>query len=212
MQKPEIPYNEKQRLQAVKSYQILDTLDDHEFDDITLVASEICQTPISVISIIDENRQWFKAKVGLDAKETSRDVAFCAHAINKAEEILIIPDARLDERFHDNPLVTGNPNIVFYAGVPLIDEDGFALGTLCAIDTKPKTLTEQQLRALKILAKQVMDLMTLKKKNNALINSERHLIESINFNCPYFLLINGENEIVELGENYVKSIKGIQKK
>lgn len=211
MQKPEIPYNEKQRLQAVKSYQILDTLDDHEFDDITLVASEICQTPISVISIIDENRQWFKAKVGLDAKETSRDVAFCAHAINKPDEILIIPDARLDERFHDNPLVAGNPNIVFYAGVPLVDEDGFALGTLCAIDTKPKTLTEQQLRALKILAKQVMDLISLKKKNNALINSERHLIESINFNCPYFILINKNNEIVELGDNYGKSIKGIQK-
>ncbi len=212
MQKPEIPTNENQRLQAVKSYQILDTLDDDQaYNDITLIASEICQTPISVISIIDENRQWFKAKVGLEAKETSRDVAFCAHAINKADEVLIVPDARDDERFRENPLVTGNPNIVFYAGVPLVDDDGFALGTLCAIDTKPNKLNEQQLRVLKILAKNVTDLLILRKKNVALIESEKRILESINFNCPYFLLINDKNEIIELGDNYSKSIKGITK-
>jgi len=211
MQKPEIPNNEQQRLKALNSYQILDTLDDKAYNDITLLASEICQTPIAVISIIDENRQWFKAKVGLEAKETIRDIAFCAHAINKSDEILIVPDARLDDRFHDNPLVTGNPNIVFYAGVPLVDDDGFALGTLCAIDTKPNKLNDQQLRALKTLANNVIDLLIARKKNIALLESEKRLLESINFNCPYFLLINGDNEILELGDNYVKSINGITK-
>lgn len=211
MHKPAIPNNESQRLLAVQQAHILDTLDEQEYDEITLLASEICQTPISVISIIDENRQWFKSKVGLDAKETSRDIAFCAHAINKPDDILIVPDARIDERFNDNPLVTGDPKIVFYAGVPLIDDNGFALGTLCAIDTKPKTLSDTQLKSLKILAKKVISIITLKKKNSALLESEKQLFESINFNCPYFLLINKNNEIIELGDNYIKCIPNIKK-
>ena len=211
MQKPTIPNNELQRLHAVHQAQILDTLNDEEYDEITLLASEICQTPISVISIIDEKRQWFKSKVGLSATETSRDIAFCAHAINKPDDILIVPDARLDERFNDNPLVIGDPNIVFYAGVPLIDDNGFALGTLCAIDTKPRTLSDTQLKSLKTLAKKVISIITLKKKNSALLESEKQLLESINFNCPYFLLISKNNEIIELGDNYIKCMPNIKK-
>jgi signal transduction histidine kinase len=211
MKKPEIPDNEKDRLIALGSYDILDTLDHQEYDDIVLVASEICQTPISVISLIDENRQWLKSTKGINAKETSRDISFCGHAINKPDDVLIIPDARIDERFHDNPLVTGNPNIVFYAGVPLVDENGYALGTICVIDNKPKTLDENQIKALKVLARKVILLLSLKKRNTELESAKNLLFESINFSSPFFLLIDKNNCILDFGENYKKSIPELKK-
>ena len=165
MKKPDIPENEAERINALEEYHILDTLPEIEFDDITKIASQICQTPISLISLVDTNRQWFKSHHGLGTTETPRDVAFCAHAINNSNEIFIVPDSRKDERFFDNPLVTGNPHVVFYAGVPLISPDGFALGILCVVDDKPKVLNAQQLDLLKSLANQVISLFELHKKN-----------------------------------------------
>ncbi len=162
-----IPKNEKFRLQALKSMNILDTEYEKEFDDITSLATYICGTEIALISLVDDDRQWFKSKHGLEVSETHRDFSFCAHAILDPENPLIITDARKDERFFDNPL-TQDEIVIFYAGIPLIDKNGFALGTLCVIDGQPKELSEQQLTSLKALANQVTILFELNKKNKDL--------------------------------------------
>lgn len=159
------PNNEEERLQALASYHLLDTLPEEEFDNITYLASVICQTPISLITLVDKDRQFFKSHLGLDVSETNRDISFCAHAINQPQTIFEIEDARLDHRFHDNELVRGKPNIVFYAGIPLITNDGFALGTLCVIDNKPRTLTYEQKEALTRLSKQVMLILEARQKS-----------------------------------------------
>jgi signal transduction histidine kinase len=168
---PAMPANETERLKALASYQILDTLSETEYDNLTTLAAQICNTKISLISLIDEKRQWFKSRYGLAVNETPRELAFCAHAINKPDETLIIPDARSDKRFHDNPLVIGHPNIVFYAGVPLQNDDGLALGTLCVLDDKPNNLSEAQLKALRILSDNVLTLFELRKKKHELEQS-----------------------------------------
>ncbi len=149
--KPPIPENEIDRLTTLQLYQILDTESEKAFDELTQIAALICDTPISLITIIDENRQWFKSSVGLTATETSRDVAFCAHAILK-NELMIIEDATKDERFQDNPFVTQDPNVRFYAGAPLFVKEDVALGTLCVVDTKPRKLDKKQTEALRVLA------------------------------------------------------------
>lgn len=154
--------DEPARLAALHRYRILDTAPEQRFDDLTLLASQICDTPISLITLIDSDRQWFKSRVGLDVHETSRGVAFCAHAITQPG-IMQVPDATGDARFRDNPFVTGAPNIRFYAGAPLVTPDGFALGTLCVIDLKPRTLSEGQLRALDALRRQVESQLELKR-------------------------------------------------
>ena len=168
MIKPDIPPLESERLKELLKYQILDTLEEHEYNDITFIASEICNTPISLISLIDKNRQWFKAKKGLEVSETKRDLAFCAHAVNNPDDIMIIQDSRKDIRFADNPLVTGDPNVVFYAGVPLKTSKGIAVGTLCVIDHKPNELGERQINMLKALANQVVCLLELRKSKTTL--------------------------------------------
>lgn len=177
MIKPEIPNNEEGRLENLKSYQILDTLPEKEYDEITYLASQICGTNISLISLIDETRQWFKSHHGLQATETPKEYAFCAHAINDPENILIVPDSRIDERFHDNPLVTGDPYVIFYVGVPLVTPMGYPLGTLCVIDNKPKKLDELQIRALKALANQLIKLLELRISLIELRKSEEKLKE-----------------------------------
>lgn len=168
--------NEKERLKALESYSILDTLSESDYDDITAIAAEICGTQISLISLIDSKRQWFKSHYGVDASETPKEYAFCVHAINDQDNIFIVDDARTDERFFDNPLVTGDPKIVFYAGVPLISDNGLPLGTLCVIDRRPKLLSEGQLRSLRALGNQVMNMLNLRKTRltleEALLNLE----------------------------------------
>ncbi|MEQ8532872.1 MAG: GAF domain-containing protein, partial [Imperialibacter sp.] len=158
---PPISKDEKARLADLLSYNILDTPEEEELDEIVQLASEICNKPISTITLIDEKRQWHKARKGIDGREGERDFAFCAHAIH-GDDLMMVPDAKQDERFHDNPLVEGAPHIRFYAGVPLKSAKGYSLGTLCVIGTEPTTLTEVQQRALKILAKQVVTYFELR--------------------------------------------------
>lgn len=164
MQKPEVPKNEKLRQEALDSYNLVDTLSEQSFDDLTLIASQICDTPIALVSLIDSDRQWFKSKFGLSATETHRDISFCGHAINEPNKIFEISDAKNDIRFKDNPLVTGDLNIGFYAGVPLVDSSKFALGTLCVIDEKERVLTENQKKALEALAREVTSRIELRKR------------------------------------------------
>jgi two-component system NtrC family sensor kinase len=155
MPSPPIPQNETERLFTLERHSLLDTLPDRDFDDITELASFICDTPISLISLVDADRQWFKSRVGLKASETPRAESFCAHNLS-GEQTLIVEDAKLDDRFSDNPLVLGEPGIRFYAGAPLIAQNGHVLGSLCVIDTKPRTLSPRQVKALEALSRQVI--------------------------------------------------------
>jgi GAF domain-containing protein len=157
-----IPDNEAQRLAALQEYRILDTAAEQAYDDIVALAAYLCDVPIALISLVDESRQWFKSRLGLNEKETPRDVAFCAHAILQTEP-LIVRDALKDTRFSDNALVTGSPHIRLYAGFPLVNPDGFALGTLCVIDRKPRRLSAEQKTAMQALARQVMALLELRR-------------------------------------------------
>jgi PAS domain S-box-containing protein len=162
MLKPALPPDEAARLEALRAYEILDTAPGQEFDDITLLASHICGTPIAMISLVDENRQWFKSKVGTEESETSREVAFCAHGILQAE-VFVVKDASLDARFADNPLVIGKAQVRFYAGAPLVNADGHALGMLCVNDRVPREITDEQKKALQALSRQVVAQLELKR-------------------------------------------------
>ena len=157
-----IPPNEAERLRLLQVYRVLDTGSEKAFDNLTRLAAAICETPISLITLVDESRQWFKSRVGLSTFETSRDVAFCAHAILQ-DEMFVVADATLDARFRDNPLVTSDPSIRFYAGAPLKVADGLSLGTLCVIDRKPRTLSAAQLDALSILREAVVTQLELRR-------------------------------------------------
>ncbi len=171
-----IPTNDRQRLDSLLSYKILDSDPEQDFDDITKLAAEICDCPISAITLLDEERQWFKSKVGIEDSETSRRDSFCGHAIMNPKECLIVEDAKEDVRFHDNPLV--NDGIVgSYAGVPLVNNDGFALGALCVIDDKARKLAPYQIKALEKLANQVTKLLELRRNNIKLSESHNALAQ-----------------------------------
>jgi GAF domain-containing protein len=150
-----LPANETERLEALAQYQILDTVPEEVYDDITRIASEITGTPTALLNMIDSDRQWTKSRHGSNLQEIPRDNAFCAHSILNPDEVMVVEDARYDERFHDNPLTTGKPNIVFYAGVPIVNGEGYALGSLCVIDSRPRSLPDNKLMALKALGKLV---------------------------------------------------------
>lgn len=180
MPTPDLPANEPERLAALKQLNLLDSPPDEAFDDFTFLASNICSTPISILTLLDETRQWFKSKVGINANETPRDISFCGHAI-LGDDIFEVTDALSDERFMGNPLVIGEPRIRFYAGIPIKNKEGFNLGTLCVIDRIPKKLTDTQRSALKSLSRQVttqIELQLTSKKNAAL---NRTLSESVRF-------------------------------
>ncbi len=158
---PAKPDNEKQRLETLRGYEILDTEPEASFDDLTFLASYLCETPVALISLVDADRQWFKSKVGVSLLETSRDIAFCASAILQPD-VFIVPDASQDERFADNPLVAAEPKIRFYAGAPLMIH-GQALGTLCVVDRVSRELRPEQLEALRALSRQVVAQLDLRR-------------------------------------------------
>jgi hypothetical protein len=168
------PSNETNRLAALKAYHILDTGTEQCYDDITTLAAHICKVPIVMISLVDEVRQWFKSSVGVKLKETAREVAFCSHAILQSGPF-IVKDALKDSRFVDNALVTGKPHIRFYAGIPLINSVGLALGTLCVVDRKPRKLSALQQKALEALSRQVMALLELRRVSTLMADSLNHV-------------------------------------
>lgn len=167
MNPPPVPANEARRLKVLWQYEVLDTVPEELFDDLTELAAAICDAPIALLSLVDETRQWFKSKVGLSLNETARDVSFCAHAILQPD-LFIVSDATKDERFQKNPFVVGEPFIRFYAGAPLITPDGHALGTLCVIDKQPRDLTEAQRKALRVLSRLVVTQLELRRHSREL--------------------------------------------
>ena len=158
---------EAHRLSALFEFEILDTEDEEVFDELTQVAAVCCESKFALISLIDTHRQWFKSRVGVDIRDAPKSIAFCSHAILE-KEIFEIPDTYRDERFFDNPFVVSDPHIRFYAGVPLVTEDGLPLGTLCVLDTEPKYLNPMQVNILKVLANQVMGQLTLRLQHKKL--------------------------------------------
>jgi GAF domain-containing protein len=171
-----IPANDAERVRALRQYQILDTAPEAAYDELATLAAGVCHTPIATITLVDEKRQWFKAQVGLNAGETSRAAGFCASAV-MSEEVLVIPDARKDERFVNNPFVTAQPYVRFYAGAPLITPEGFVLGTLGVFDTIPRRLHRQQLESLRMLGNQVMRLLELTRT----LREEQSLLQCVQF-------------------------------
>lgn len=192
---------EAERLKALHAYDILDTPSELEFDDLTALAAQICQTPIALISLLDQTRQWFKSKVGLTVSETPKSVAFCLHTI-QSDRPLVVEDALLDERFANNPLVTGEPNIRFYGGVPLIVPSGHWIGTLCVIAPVPMQLTEGQIQTLQALSRQVVNLLELRRTNRLLAEHES-ILRSFFDSAPMMMGVVEllEDDILHLSDN-----------
>lgn len=176
------PDNEESRLAVMALYEILDSGEDQAYDDLTKIAAYIAQTPIALITMVDRDRQWFKSKIGIAISETPREVSFCAHTILTPTEPMIVTDATKDERFASNPMVTGEANIRFYFGAPLVMSDNHALGSLCVVDREARTLSPEQIEALNAVARQVVALLEIRKRVNALdkilANQHTHVTDS----------------------------------
>lgn len=199
-----IPENEKERLAAIQKYHILDTEDEQDFDDIVQLVTQLCNTPMGLITLVDEKRQWFKARAGMTLRETDRSLSFCSHAIHE-EDVMIVSDALLDYRFSDNPLVTGDPNIRFYAGMPLVTADGYKLGTISVLDKVPRQLNEQQLNCLRILGKQVVNLLNL-RYNILMLKESNKKIESLERKKAEVSIRHAEERYRNIFENAVEGI------
>ena len=201
MKIPYIPKNEKERLNELHSYKIIGTLEHDDYDFLTKMAAEICATKISLISLVTEDKQWFLSHHGIKERETPKELAFCAHAINEPDEVFIIEDSTKDERFYDNPLVTGHPRIIFYGGIPLVNDNGYPLGTLCVIDDKPKKISDKKIDSLKLLANQVIKLLELRKKS-LMLKEQNEELNKIN------LLFNESQRINNIGAWELDVING----
>ena len=202
-----IPVNEEGRLKALASYNVFNTAKEKDFDALTALASAICDVPISLITFIDGERQVFKSHHGTDITETPRSIAFCAHTL-VANNVMIVPDAALDTRFNENPLVTGPTQVSFYTGVPLINEDGYALGTLCVIDQKARKLSDMQIQALETLAGQLMDKLELRRKTRLLEQREQRFRNMVKTAKVGMTILQGEDLIVEIANVPMLTIWG----
>jgi diguanylate cyclase (GGDEF)-like protein len=177
-----LPPNEAQRLKALHAYGVLDSAAEAAFDGIARLAAICCDVPIALISLVDRDRQWFKSHIGLEATGTPRSMSFCAHAILVPEDVMVVPDARLDARFASNPAVTAKPGIIFYAGAPLVSPTGEAIGTLCIADHKPRELTDMQLKMLRGLAEQAITQLEMRRSLmtlEATIDSQTHYVDQL---------------------------------
>ncbi len=163
-----LPYNEADRLEALRKYQILDTADELVYDDLVMLAASICGTPMAAISFLDESRMWFKARIGLPFREADRDLSFCGHAILRPDQVLVVPDATTDPRFADNDLVRGRTQFRFYAGAPMVNPEGYPLGTLFVIDNHARPTTPAQVEALRALGRQAISQLELRRLKNTL--------------------------------------------
>lgn len=207
--KAPIPANDKERLAALRDYAILDTAGEQIYDDVTKLVAYICGVPMASISFVDEDRQWFKARLGVAAQETPRDIAFCAHTI-LGHEPLIVRDALDDSRFADSPLVKTGERVRFYAGFPLESPEGLALGSLCALDNKPGRLTPQQEAAMRALARQVMALLELRRVSNRLAAALESVktLEGLLPICAWCKRIRNDEGKWDTVEAYVKAHSG----
>jgi GAF domain-containing protein len=204
--KPPTPTNEAARLEALRQYRVLDSAPEDSYDAITELASFICESPIALVSLVDADRQWFKSKVGLAATETPRDFSFCAHAIVKGS-LLVVEDATADARFADNPLVTGDPGIRFYAGAPLITPEGHGLGSLCVIDRKPQKLSAERAAALGKLATLVVSQLELRRVSHALAEAAANVktLRGLLPICSHCKAIRDDKDYWQSVELYVKT-------
>ena len=203
--------NEEERLRALAEYRILGTRPEQCYDDITKIASLTCATPISLMSLVDADKQWFKSRCGFETKETSRDVSFCAHAIVSPEP-LIVEDALLDERFKSNPLVVKEPKIRLYAGFPLQTPDDQRIGTLCVIDRKPGHLSDKQHQIMEALSRQVVSLLELRKRSIRLLDALTHMhnMEGILTTCSYCKEVRDTDGEWQHLEKYLSKISDIR--
>lgn len=211
--KARLPTNEQDRLEALRAYEVMDTAPEADFDDLVEVASRVFEVPIALITLVDEERQWFKARVGLDAPETPRDHAFCAHAI-LSNETLVVPDATDDARFVDNPLVTADPSIRFYAGAPLLTPEGHGLGTLCVIDSEPRVrppMNASQVEILEALSRQAVRLLELRKVNAQLADalSRVKLLGPLVPVCSWCNRVRNDDHYWSSVEIYLKDKAGV---
>ena len=200
-----IPSREVERLEALRAYQILDSAPEQAYDDLVEIASVICETPMALITLIDDHRQWFKARRGLAVESTPREHAFCAHAIVDTQ-LLVVPDAHEDARFVSNPFVAGEPNIRFYAGAPLVTPDGHSLGTICVIDSVPREPTSLQLSALQALSRLVVEQLELRRAAAQLASAlqrERTLVGLLPI-CAYCKSIRDGQEYWSSVEQYLR--------